>query len=59
MSKRGIPKHVVVPVTPEVVERINALAKADRRSRTSWLTVQLERLVAQGPQELPEERSAA
>jgi hypothetical protein len=59
MSKRGVPKHVVVPVTPEVAERINALAKADRRSRTSWLTVQLERLVAQGPQELPEERSAA
>jgi hypothetical protein len=58
MSKRGIPKHVVVPVTPEVVQRIDAMAKADRRSRTSWLTVQLERLASQGPQELPEERAA-
>jgi hypothetical protein len=58
MSKRGIPKHVVVPVTPEVVQRIDAMAKADRRSRTSWLAVQLERLVARGPQELPEERAA-
>jgi hypothetical protein len=58
MSKRGIPKHVVVPVTPEIVQRIDAMAKADRRSRTSWLMVQLERLVAQGPQELPEERAA-
>jgi hypothetical protein len=58
MSKRGVPKHVVVPVTPEVVECINALAKADRRSRTSWLTVQLERLASQGPEELPEERAA-
>ena len=58
MSKRGTPKHVVIPVTPEIVQRLDALAKADRRSRTSWLTVQLERLVAQGPQELPEERAA-
>jgi len=58
MSKR-IPKCVVVPVTPEVVERINALPAADRRSRTNWLALQLERLTQQGPQELPEERSAA
>jgi hypothetical protein len=56
---RGNPKHVTISVTPEIVQRIDALAAAERRSRTNWLTVQLELLSQRASQELPEERSAA
>jgi predicted transcriptional regulator len=58
MAKRTIPKSIVIPVNPDLVERIDALARADKRSRKNWVVLQLERLVAQGPQELPEERAA-
>jgi predicted transcriptional regulator len=58
MAKRTIPKSIVIPVNPDLVERIDALARADKRSRKNWVVLQLERLVAQGPQELPTERAA-
>ena len=58
MAKRTIPKSIVIPVNPDLVQRIDALARADKRSRKNWVVLQLERLVAQGPQELPEERAA-
>jgi predicted transcriptional regulator len=58
MAKRTIPKSIVIPVNPDLVERIDALARADKRSRKNWVVLQLERLVAQGPQELPAERAA-
>jgi predicted transcriptional regulator len=57
MPKRNIPKSIVIPVNPDLVQRIDALARADKRSRKNWVVLQLERL-AQGPQELPEERAA-
>jgi hypothetical protein len=58
MAKRTIPKSIVIPVNPDLVQRIDALARADKRSRKNWVVLQLERLVAHGPQELPEERAA-
>jgi hypothetical protein len=58
MAKRTIPKSIVIPVNPDLVEHIDALARADKRSRKNWVVLQLERLVAQGPQELPAERAA-
>jgi predicted transcriptional regulator len=60
MPKRS-PRFLTIPVddSPGLVERIDALAKADRRSRSSWLLKLLEEVTAPGPQELPEERSAA
>jgi predicted transcriptional regulator len=56
MPKRNIPKSIVIPVNPDLVQRIDALARADKRSRKNWVVLQLE--VAQGPQELPAERAA-
>jgi hypothetical protein len=57
MAKR-IPRQLVIPVSPDLVERMNECAAADKRSRKNWVVLQLKRLVAQGPQELPEERAA-
>jgi hypothetical protein len=59
MSEEKPHRYLTIKCEPALVERINELANADRRSRINWLTMQIERLASQGPQELPEERSAA
>jgi hypothetical protein len=57
MAKR-IPRQLVIPVSPALVERINECAAADKRSRKNWVVLQLEKLTQQASPELPEERAA-
>ena len=52
-------RYLTIKAEPDLLRRIDELAAADKRSRTNWLTLQIEKLAAQrGPQELPEECAA-
>jgi predicted transcriptional regulator len=59
MPKKVGVRFITIECDPELMQRIDALAAAEHRSRRMFVLHHLERLVAQGPQELPEERSVA
>jgi hypothetical protein len=57
MAKR-LANMLTIPVGPELAQRLYELARAERRTRTDFVLLHLEKLAQQGPQELPEERAA-
>jgi predicted transcriptional regulator len=56
---KKIGRYITIDVPPDLMTRIDQLAAAEHRTRRMWVLHHIELLVAQGPQELPEERSAA
>ena len=40
-------RYLTIKAEPDLLKRIDELAAADKRSRTNWLTLQIERIAQQ------------
>jgi predicted transcriptional regulator len=40
-------RYLTIKAEPDLLKRIDELAAADKRSRTNWLTLQIERIAHQ------------